>query len=87
MVMSHGLIGTSMHLEFQKGIEFKVGNERPLGITHMFLFTIHSIYSEVLQLSYLRSTFLCWPTFGWFTFSWFISHYPLSIFNLENYHS
>ena len=29
-----------MHLEFWKSIEFKVENERPLGITHVVLFIV-----------------------------------------------
>ena len=40
-----------MHLEFLKNIKFMVENERPLGITHVVLFTFYSVYSEVLQFS------------------------------------
>ena len=29
-----------MHLEFLKNIDFNWANERPLGITHMFLFIV-----------------------------------------------
>ena len=41
-----------MHLEFWKSIEFKVGNKRPLGITHMVLFILQWCSINILSVAY-----------------------------------
>ena len=71
-----------MHLEFWKSVEFKVGNERPLGIAHVALFIVqwHSInifsslqygfeYADSDQLFYVGLHFVglhLTSLYGWF---------------------